>query len=409
MIDCRGDFPFLSELDAQGRSVAYLDSAATSQKPRQVLEAVRNYYERANANPHRGAYDLSVAATAALDDARETVRAFLHAPSEREVVFTKNATEALNIIAQSYGMSVLRPGDTVVLAVSEHHSNLVPWQVVARARGAKLRYLYTDPQGRIPAREIESKITAGVKIVAVAHASNVTGVVHPVRVLADRAHAVGAVVVVDGTQGAPHLGADVQALGTDFYVFSGHKMLSPMGVGVLWGKEALLDAMPPFLYGGDMIEYVEEQNSTWAELPQKFEGGTQNVGGAVGLAAAIDYLNALGWDALRDHERALTSVLLDRLSAVPGLRLIGPDGLADRIGVVSFTLANAHPHDVATIVNADGVSIRSGNHCAQPLLKHLGVGATCRASIGPYNTTDDIERLAGSLRGVGRWLGNGVG
>ena len=403
------DFPLLARRDEKGRRLAYLDSAATSQKPRAVLEAVDAYYARENANPHRGAYDLSVAATLALDNAREKVRAFLNASDSREVIFTKSATESLNLVAQSYGMTTLQPCDGVVLAVSEHHSNLVPWQIVARARGAKLTYLYTDRQGRIPAEEIAAKITAGVKIVAVAHASNVTGVVNPIKAVTARAHAVGAVVVVDGTQGAPHLGADVRALGADFYAFSGHKILGPMGIGVLWGRAELLDTMPPFLYGGDMIEYVEEQSTTFAELPQKFEGGTQNVGGAVGLAAAIDYLNAHGWDTLKSEERTLTAMLLGALHAVPGLTLVGPEDLIDRIGVVSFTMANAHPHDVATIVNADGVAIRSGNHCAQPFVHHLGASATCRASLALYNTIEDIDRLAQSLKGVGRWLNRGVG
>ncbi|SHH87455.1 cysteine desulfurase / selenocysteine lyase [Sporobacter termitidis DSM 10068] len=402
------DFPLLLQPDEKGRRIAYLDNAATTQKPQAVLDAVTAYYQTSNANPHRGAYDLSEAATKALESAREKVRAFLGAPKAAEIVFTKSATESLNLVAQSYGMSFLNPGDEIVLAISEHHSNLVPWQIVARARGAFLTYLYTDESGRILPGEIEKKITGKTKLVAAAHASNVTGVVNPIEAIIDRAHQVGAVAVVDGTQSAPHMAVDVAALGADFYALSAHKMLGPMGVGVLYGKEKLLEAMPPFLYGGDMIEYVEEQTSTFAPVPQKFEGGTQNVGGAVGLSAAIDYLNSVGMESIREHERALTAYMLDRLRGVPQLKIVGPDELQDRIGVVSFTLEGAHPHDVATILNADRIAVRSGHHCAHPFMCHLGVQATCRASVYLYNSNEDIDRLAESLKGVRRWLGYGL-
>lgn len=403
------DFPLLLQTDDKGRRLAYLDNAATTQKPLSVLDAVTTYYKTANANPHRGAYDLSMEATKALESARETVRAFIGAKKAGEIVFTKSATESLNLLAYGYGMTFVNPGDEIVLAISEHHSNLVPWQAVAKIRQANLVYLYTDASGRIPAGEIESRITARAKIVAIAHASNVSGVVNPVEQIIERAHRAGAVAVVDGTQSAPHMAVDMAALGADFYAFSAHKMLGPMGVGVLCGREALLEAMPPFLYGGDMIEYVEEQASTFAPPPQKFEGGTQNVGGAVGLAAAVDYLSKAGMENIRAHEQELTAHMLDRLHGVPHLKIVGPDELGGRIGVVSFVVEGAHPHDVATILNADRIAVRSGHHCAHPFMRHLGVQATCRASVYLYNTKEDIDRLAESLKSVRRWLGHGPG
>jgi cysteine desulfurase/selenocysteine lyase len=402
------DFPLLTRADEKNRRWAYLDNAATTQKPRAVLEAVETFYLRENANPHRGAYDLSVAATRALEHARETVRAFIGAARAEEIIFTKGATESINLVARTFGIKELGLGDEIALLVSEHHSNLIPWQYAARATGAKLRYLYTDHEGRVPASEIEEKITPATRLVAAGHISNVTGVMNPVEEIICRAHSVGAKVLVDGTQAAPHIPVDVKALDADFYVFSSHKMLGPGGVGVLYGKRELLDNMPPFLFGGDMIEYVEEQSATFAPLPQKFEAGTLDVGGAVGLAAAIDYLNAIGMDSIEAKERELAGHLLDSLMAVPHIQLVGPKNMEKRIGVVSFNIQGAHPHDVATIVNADHVAIRSGHHCAQPFMKHLGVQSTCRASLYLYNSKDDIDRLAQSLRGVRRWLGYGA-
>ena len=402
------DFPLLCQTDEKGRRLAYLDNAATTQKPRSVLDAVAAYYQTSNANPHRGIYDLSMEATKVLESAREKVRMFLDAHKAEEIVFTKSATESLNLVSQSYGMSFLGPGDGIVLAVSEHHSNLVPWQIVARARRAELTYLYTDESGRIPPEEIRNKITDRTRLVAIAHASNVTGVINPLETIIERAHQVGAIVVVDGTQSVPHRAVDVSALDADFYAFSAHKMLGPMGMGVLYGKETLLNDMSPFLYGGDMIEYVEEQTSTFAPSPQKFEGGTQNVGGAAGLSAAIDYLDMAGMGNVMAYEEKLTAYLLDRLHSVPHLKIVGPDSLEDRIGVVSFVIEDAHPHDVATILNADRVAVRSGHHCAQPFLRHLGLQATCRASMYLYNTEEDVDRLAESLKGVRRWLGHGL-
>lgn len=404
----RNDFPLLQQTNDKNLTWAYLDNAATTQKPTVVLDTVADYYRKANANPHRGAYDLSVAATRALEEAREKVRVFISAGKAEEIIFTKSATESINLVAASWGKTHLAAGDEVVLAVSEHHSNLLPWQAAVRDAHAVLKYMYTDECGRIPDSEIESKISKKTKLVAVAHVSNVTGVINPVEQIIQKAHSVGATVLVDGTQSVPHMPVDVSALDADFYVFSAHKMLGPMGVGVLYGKAELLDDMPPFLYGGDMIEYVEEQNASFAPLPQKFEGGTQNVGGAAGLAAAIDYLNAAGMVNISGAEHDLTGYLLDQLKRIPYLRIIGPDENSGRIGVVSFIIEGAHPHDVATILNADRVAIRAGHHCAQPFMHYLGVQATCRASLYLYNTGSDIDRLAESLKGVRRWLGHGA-
>lgn len=404
----RADFPLLNRPDAKGRLLAYLDNASTTQKPLAVLEAMDDFYKAENANPHRGAYDLSVAATQALESAREKVRAFIGARHSEEIIFTKGATEAINLVAHTWALSQLKPGDEIALLISEHHSNLIPWQYAARLTGAKLVYLYTDGEGRLPESEIIKKIGPSTRLVAAGHISNVTGAVNPVEALIARAHSVGAKALVDGTQAAPHVPVDVQKLDADFYVFSAHKMLGPAGIGVLYGKLELLDGMPPFLFGGDMIEYVEEQSATFAPLPQKFEAGTLNVSGAVGLGAAIDYLNATGLEKIEADEKELTAYLLESLMAVPHLSVIGPKDTEGRIGVVSFSLEGAHPHDVATIVNADQVAIRSGHHCAQPFMKHLRVQSTCRASLYLYNTKEDIDRLAASLRGVRRWLGYGA-
>ena len=403
-----GDFPLLTQPDNKNRLWAYLDNAATTQKPRAVLDALDTFYLKENANPHRGAYDLSVTATQALEDAREKVRSFIGAERAEEIIFTKGATESINMVARTFGVKELSFGDEIALLISEHHSNLVPWQYVARVTGAKLRYLYTDGEGRISSEEIEEKITPATKLVAAGHISNVTGVVNPMEEIIGRAHRMGAKVIVDGTQAVPHMPVDVKALGADFYVFSAHKMLGPTGLGVLYGKHELLDAMPPFLFGGDMIEYVEEQSATFAPLPQKFEAGTLNVSGAVGLAAAIDYLNMAGTYQIELKERDLTGYLLESLKAVPHIQLIGPKDTRDRIGVVPFNIEGAHPHDVATILNADLVAIRSGHHCAQPFMRHMGIQSACRASLYLYNSKDDIDRLAQSLRGVRKWLGYGA-
>lgn len=408
MKDFRKDFPLFTNIDKQGRSIAYLDNAATTQKPYAVLQAQEEYYKNKNANPHRGAYDLSIEATKVLDDVREKTKRWLHVPIDGEIIFTKNASESLNLVAYSYGMTYIKEGDEIVLAVSEHHSNLVPWQMVAKAKGAHLTYLYLNEEGRITLEEANRKITSKTKLVAIAQVSNVTGLVSPIEEMIDLAHSKGAVVVVDGTQGAAHLAVDLEKMDADFYAFSGHKMLGPMGIGVLYGKKKYLNEMPPFLYGGDMIEYVEEQVTTYAPVPQKFEAGTQNMGSIAGFGAAIDYLEQVGMSHIQRIEEELTRYLLERLSSVSHVNIIGSSSLENRIGVVPFVVDGVHPHDVVTILNKDLVAIRSGNHCAQPLHSFLKVPATCRASVYLYNTKEDIDRLADSLKGVRRWLGYGA-
>ncbi len=402
----RKDFPLLQQ-KMNGHPLVYLDNGATTQKPAAVIEAVTTYYSRYNANPHRGAYDLSVKATDLYEHARKRVKTFINARHGYEIVFTKNASESLNLLAYSYGMNFVEAGDEIVISIAEHHSNLIPWQQVAKARGAVLKYMYLDEDGRIAAEEIENKITARTKIVAVTHVSNVLGMVNPVADIVKKAHGVGAVVIVDGAQSVPHMKIDVQALDADFLVFSGHKMLSPMGIGVLYGKEELLDKMPPFLFGGDMIEYVEEQEATFAPLPAKFEAGTQNVGGAVGLAAAIDYINQVGFEEIERREKDLMEYAVARLRELPYIELYGCTDLKDKTGVITFNIKEIHPHDVASILDADGVAIRAGHHCAQPLMKYLKVNATCRASVYFYNTRAEIDQLVASLGKVRGVMGFG--
>ena len=396
----RKDFPLLRQ-EMNGRPIVYLDNGATTQKPESMIRAMCGYYGGCNANPHRGAYALSVEATDIYETARERVRRFIGAKEAREIIFTKNATEALNLVAYSYGLSNIGSGDEIVLTIAEHHSNLVPWQRVAKAKGAALKYIYLEKDGNLSEKDIAEKITKKTKIVAVTHVSNVLGLVNPVRRVADRAHEAGAVVVVDGSQSVPHLAANVQELGADFFAFSGHKLLAPMGVGVLYGRAALLEAMPPFLSGGDMIEYVEEQESTYAELPAKFEAGTQNVGGAAGLTAAIDYLENLTFARVKAVEDDLLSYALPRLRALPWIELYGCDSERDnKTGIVTFNVKGVHPHDVSTILDSEGVAIRAGHHCAQPLMKYLGQAATCRASFYFYNTRQDVDRWLDALEKV---------
>ena len=402
----RKDFPLLQQ-KMNGQPLVYLDNGATTQKPAAVIDAINTYYSRYNANPHRGAYDLSVKATDLYEHARKRVKTFINARHGYEIVFTKNASESLNLLAYSYGMNFVEAGDEIVISIAEHHSNLIPWQQVAKARGAVLKYMYLDETGRIDTEEIENKITAKTKIVAVTHVSNVLGMVNPVADIVKKAHSVGAVVVVDGAQSVPHMKIDVQALDADFLVFSGHKMLSPMGIGVLYGKEELLDKMPPFLFGGDMIEYVEEQDATFAPLPAKFEAGTQNVGGAVGLAAAIDYINQVGFEEIERREKELMVYAVEKLRELPYIELYGCTELKDKTGVITFNIKDIHPHDVASILDADGVAIRAGHHCAQPLMKYLKVNATCRASVYFYNTRAEIDQLVASLGKVRGVMGFG--
>ncbi|WP_019552143.1 cysteine desulfurase [Propionispira raffinosivorans] len=400
------DFPILQK-PMNGKSLVYLDNGATTQKPLSVIQAVDDYYTTFNANPHRGAYDLSVKATEIYEGARETVQKFIGAANSYEVIFTKNATESLNLLAYSYGMNFIESGDEIVISIAEHHSNLVPWQQVAKAKGATLKYIYLDSVGRITQQELDAKITDKTKIVAVTQVSNVLGIINPIADIVKKAHSVGAIVIVDGAQSVPHFKVDVQALDIDFLVFSGHKMLSPMGIGVLYGKEALLDKMPPFLCGGDMIDYVWEQETTFAPLPAKFEAGTQNVGGAAGLAAAIEYIGKIGFDKIEAIEADLIQYAIPKLKALPYITLYGSDDLSVKTGVIAFNVADIHPHDVSTILDADGVAIRAGHHCAHPLMQYLGVNATCRASLYFYNTREDVDKLIDSLSRVRGVLGYG--
>ena len=386
--EIRKDFPIFD-----GDKIAYLDSGATTQRPKQVLEAVDNFYKTANANPHRGAYDLSIKATDIYENARVKVSEFINSPKPEQIIFTKNCSESLNLIAYSYGLNELKKDDKIVISIMEHHSNLVPWQFVSKKCGCSLEYMYVNDDGELTDEEIESKIVPGVKLVGITQTSNVLGTINDVKKITKRAHEVGAIVVVDGAQSVPHMKVDVQDIDCDFLVFSGHKMLSPLGIGVLYGKKELLNKMDPFLFGGDMIEYVYEQETTFAELPAKFEAGTQNVGGAVGLSEAIDYINYIGMDTIADIEKELTNYLFDKLSKLEFVTIYGPRNLEHKAGVISFNINGVHPHDVASVLDSIGVCVRSGNHCAQPLLRKMDIDSTVRASLYMYNTKEDIDKL----------------
>jgi cysteine desulfurase / selenocysteine lyase len=392
----RERFPLL-RADKAGDRVIYLDSAATAQRPDVVLEAIGKFYRTDNANVHRGIYDLSRRATERFEGARAVIARFIHAPAAAEVIWTRGTTEAVNLVASTWGQENVGEGDEILLTVLEHHSNIVPWQLLARRVGAKLRYVDIDDEGRLRLDQYDELLSEKTKLVAVGHVSNALGTINPVTEIAERAHRVGARVLVDGAQGAPHLPVDVQALGCDFYALSGHKMAGPMGIGALWARRELLEAMPPYQGGGEMIDSVMADESTWAAVPHKFEAGTPNVGGAVGMAAAAAFLESLGRDAVLDHERALVEYGLDRLGQIDGLRLFGPSGTEDRIAVFSFALQGVHPHDVATILDAEGIAVRAGHHCAQPLMRRLNVPATTRASCYVYNTTEDLDHLAHGL------------
>lgn len=385
------DFPILKN------NIAYLDSAATTQKPESVLRALQKFYEENNANPHRGAYKLSINATRVYDEAREKVAHFINAENSNQIVFTRNATEALNLIAYSYGLNKIKKDDEILLSIMEHHSNLVPWQYVAKKTGAKLNYMYTNDEGKLTDEEIENKIKKGVKIVGITHVSNVLGTVNDVEKIIKKAHEVSAIVVLDASQSVPHMKVDVQKLNADFLAFSGHKMLSPLGIGVLYGKKELLEDMTPFLYGGDMIEYVYEQDTTFAEVPTKFEAGTQNVEGAVGLSAAIDYLNNIGMDKVESIEEELMKYAISELSKLDFITIYGPKDIKSKASVISFNVNGIHPHDVASVLDSCDVCIRSGNHCAQPLLRYMGIDSTCRASFYIYNTKEDVDKLIEAL------------
>lgn len=394
------DFPILN-MKTNGHRMAYLDNSATTQKPESVVRAICGYYGGCNANPHRGVYELSVKATKIYEDTRVKVQKFINAKSPAEIIFTKNATEALNLVAFSYGLNNVNAGDEILITITEHHSNLVTWQMVAKAKGATLNYIYLDADGNLSEKDISEKLTSRTKILAVTQISNVLGLQNDIKTLASKAHAVGAIIVADGAQSVPHIPVDVQDLDVDFLAFSAHKMLGPMGVGILYGREKILENMPPFLSGGDMIEYVTEQDTTFAELPNKFEAGTQNVGGAAGLSAAIDYINSIGFSEIELIERELTQYAIDELKKIPYVELYGCDSARDnKIGIVTFNVKDVHPHDVATILDAEGVAIRAGHHCAQPLMSYLGQNSTCRASFYFYNTIDDVNRLVDAIKKV---------
>lgn len=390
----RKDFPILDQI-VNDEPLVYLDNAATTQKPKVVLEAVNRYYQEDNANVHRGVHTLAERATASYEGARETVRRFINASSTKEVLFTRGTTTGLNWIGR-FAEEILEEGDEVLISIMEHHSNILPWQEACRKTGAKLVYAYLK-DGDLDLEDFREKLTDRTKFVSIAHASNVLGVINPVQEIAQLAHEKGAIVVVDGAQSVPHMKIDVQKLDADFFVFSGHKMAGPTGIGVLYGKEHYLNQMSPVEFGGEMIDFVYEQSATWKELPWKFEAGTPNMAGAIGLAAAIDYLEAIGMDAIERHEQDLIAYVFPKLQAIEGLKIYGSQDLAKRSGVISFNLGDLHPHDLATALDYEGVAVRAGHHCAQPLIQYLEVPATARASFYLYNTKEDCDKLVEAL------------
>lgn len=386
------DFPLL-----ENENITYLDSGATTQKPIQVIKAVEEFYQKYNANPHRGAYSLSVEATEQYENTRTKIAKFINAKHREEIIFSKNATESLNLIAYSYGLDNLKKDDEVVISIMEHHSNLVPWQKMTKQTGSKLNYMYINENYEITDEEIENKITDKTKIVGITHVSNVLGTINNVKKIIKYAHKKGAVVIVDASQSIPHMKIDVQDLDADFLVFSGHKMLAPLGIGVLYGKREILNKMTPFLMGGDMIEYVYEQETTFAPLPNKFEAGTQNVEGVIGLGAAIDYIENLGYDKIQEIEHEVILYARQELSKLDYLTLYTTPNEENHSSVISFNIKGVHPHDVASILDSEGVCVRSGNHCAQPLMRFLGIDSTCRASFYIYNTKEDVDKLVKAL------------
>ena len=390
----RKDFPILDQI-VNDEPLVYLDNAATTQKPKAVLEAVNRYYQEDNANVHRGVHTLAERATASYEAARETVRRFINASSTKEVLFTRGTTTGLNWIGR-FAEEILEEGDEVLISIMEHHSNILPWQEACRKTGAKLVYAYLK-DGGLDLEDFRKKLTDRTKFVSITHASNVLGVINPIQELAQLAHEKGAIMVVDGAQSVPHMKIDVQKLDADFFVFSGHKMAGPTGIGVLYGKEHYLNQMSPVEFGGEMIDFVYEQSATWKELPWKFEAGTPNMAGAIGLAAAIDYLEAIGMDAIEHHEQELIAYVFPKLQAIEGLKIYGSQDLAKRSGVISFNLGDLHPHDLATALDYEGVAVRAGHHCAQPLIQYLEVPATARASFYLYNTKEDCDKLVEAL------------
>ncbi len=390
--EIKKDFPIF-----ENKNIAYLDSGATTQKPRYVLDKINEYYEKSNANPHRGAYSLSVEATELYEGARAKIANFINAKYPEEIIFSKNASESLNLVAYSYGLDNLFEGDEVVLSIMEHHSNLVPWQMVTKKTKSTLKYMYINKDFELSKEEIESKITDKTKIVAITQVSNVLGTINNVKEIIKYAHKKGAKVLVDASQSIPHMKVDVRDLDADFLAFSGHKMLAPLGIGVLYGKREILNKMNPFLMGGDMIEYVYEQNTTFAPLPNKFEAGTQNVEGVVGLSAAIDYIEKIGYEEIDKIEKEVVSYAIDELSKLDFLTIYMTPNRENHSSVISFNINGVHPHDVASILDSENVCVRSGNHCAQPLMRFLGIDSTCRASFYFYNTKEDVDRLVKAL------------
>jgi cysteine desulfurase/selenocysteine lyase len=392
----RSQFPILDQ-EVNGHPLVYLDSSATSQKPISVIETIEKYYKEINSNVHRGVHTLGTRATDAYEGAREKVRKFINAKSTQEVIFTRGTTTSLNWVASSYAMANLKEGDEIVITVMEHHSNIIPWQQVAKKTGATLKYFPLQEDGTLSLEDVRATITANTKIVSVTHVSNVLGTINPIKEIAKIAHENGAVMVVDEAQGAPHLKIDVQDLDVDFLGFSGHKMCGPTGIGILYGKKHLLENMEPVEFGGEMIDFVELYDSTWKELPWKFEGGTPTIAGAIGLGAAIDFLNEVGLDHIAEHELKLSRYALEKLSTIEGISIYGPLDPAKRSGLVTFNIEDVHPHDVATVLDAEGIAVRAGHHCAQPLMRWLKATATARASYYLYNTEEDIDRLVEGL------------
>ena len=395
----REQFPTLDQ-EVNGKRLVYLDSAATSQKPKAVLEALASYYERDNANVHRGIHELSRRATIAFEEARGKVARWVNAAEPAEIVWTRGTTEAINLVSAAWGTDNVKEGDEILISVLEHHSNIIPWQLLASRTGAKLKYIELDGQGRLILDNLSALITNRTKIVAISHVSNALGTVNRLKDIAAAVKQAGALVVADGAQGAVHAKVDVQDLGVDCYAFSGHKMCGPTGIGALWARRDLLEEMSPYQGGGEMIHFVGREESTWAEVPHKFEAGTPNIAGAIGMGATVDFLAGVGMESIQEHERNLMAYALDKVGAVNGITIYGPDSLDEHSAALSFTLGDAHPHDISTILDAEGVAVRAGHHCAQLVMQHFGISATARASFYLYNTTEDIDRLVEGLEVV---------
>ncbi len=400
--DYRNDFPLLMQ-----NKIIYIDNAATSQRPQCVIDAEGDFYKNYNANPLRGLYSLSVEATEVYENAREAVRKFIGAEKSNEIIFTRNTTESLNLVAYSYGLSNVKNGDEIVVSIMEHHSDLLPWQMVAKTCGAELKFIECAKDGSIDLEKVKELITSRTKIVAMTQVSNVLGREYPVKEIAKLAHEKGAVMVVDGAQSTPHMRVDVTDLDADFFAFSGHKLLAPMGIGILYGKEELLEKMPPFLSGGEMIDSVTRTSAVYAELPHKFEAGTVNAAGAAGLKAAIDYIEKVGFDYIGEREIALTSRAIEKMRKIPHVNIIGSENADEHTGIVTFTIDNVHPHDISEILAADGIAVRAGHHCAQPLLTHLGLNSTARASFAFYNTEDEVDKFTDSVATIRERMGYG--